>query len=98
MRRANEAVQSENYPLPTMDNSLPYINSKFDIKQAFHQLEIMEKSREIIRFVARKGLFRYKSLMFGVTCAPGNSQKVMSQILRGCEVCLCFIDDVLVFG
>lgn len=43
MRRANEAVQRENYPLPTMDSFLPYINhskwfSKVDIKQAFHQV------------------------------------------------------------
>lgn len=43
MRRANEAVERENYPLPTMENFLPYLAkakrfSKLDIKQAFHQV------------------------------------------------------------
>lgn len=103
MRRANEAVQRENYPLPTMDSFLPYINhskwfAKYDIKQAFHQIEISEKSREITTFITRKGMFRYKRLMFGIACAPEIFQKVMDQMLSGCEGCLCYIDDVLVFA
>lgn len=103
MRRANEAVQRENYPLPTMDSFLPYIKhskwfSKYDIKQAFHQLEISEKSREITTFITRKGMYRYKRLMSGINCAPEMFQKVMDQMLSSCEGCLCFIDDVLVYG
>lgn len=43
MRRANEAVQRENHPLPTMEDFLPHIGkgkifSKLDIKNAFHQV------------------------------------------------------------
>lgn len=43
MRRANEAVQRENHPLPTFEDFLPHLNqaeiySKIDIKSAFHQV------------------------------------------------------------
>lgn len=43
MRRANEAVERENHPLPIMDDFLPHIRtgkffSKLDIKNAFHQV------------------------------------------------------------
>lgn len=43
MRRANEAVERENHPLPTMEDFLPHIGkgkifSKLDIKNAFHQV------------------------------------------------------------
>lgn len=43
MRQANESVQRENYPLPTMEDFLPHIGkgkifSKLDIKSAFHQV------------------------------------------------------------
>lgn len=43
MRRANLAVDRENYPLPTMDDFLPHLGqakifSKLDVKQAYHQV------------------------------------------------------------
>lgn len=43
MRRANEAVERENYPLPTIDDFLPHIGegkifSRLDIRNAFHQV------------------------------------------------------------
>lgn len=43
MRRANEAIDRENHPLPTFDDFLPHLAkakwySKIDIKNAFHQV------------------------------------------------------------
>lgn len=43
MRRANEAVERENHPLPTMDDFQPHLSdakwfSKLDVKQAYHQV------------------------------------------------------------
>lgn len=103
MRRANEAVERENHPLPTMEDFLPHIGkgkffTKLDVKNAFHQVEISPKSREITTFITRKGLFRYTRLMFGITCAPEIFQKIMEQILSGCEGCLIFIDDIIIYG
>lgn len=103
MRRANEAIVRENYPLPTIETFLPHLTnakvfSKIDISQAFHQVEIAPASRVITTFITRKGLFRYKRLMFGITCAPEIFQKILEQILNGCDGCLNFIDDILVHG
>lgn len=36
--------------------------------------------------------------MFGITCAPELFQKIMEQILSGCEGCFNFIDDIIVYG
>lgn len=36
--------------------------------------------------------------MFGINCAPELFQKTMEQVLSGCDGCLIFIDDVMVFG
>lgn len=43
MRRANEAVERENHPLPTFEDFLPHLAkgkvfSRLDVKNAFHQV------------------------------------------------------------
>lgn len=46
--------------------------------------------------MTRKGLYRYTRLMFGITCAPEMFQKLMEQILSGCEGVLIYLDDIVV--
>lgn len=63
MRRANRAVLREKHPLPVIDELLGGIEgairfSKLDIKDAYHQIEISERSREITTFITKYGLFR----------------------------------------
>lgn len=103
MRRANQAIIRENHPLPTMDKFLPKVKnakyfSKLDIKDAFHQIEIHPDSRYITTFITSTGLYRYKRLMFGISCAPEIFQKTLERMLLGCEGVLNFIDDILTFG
>lgn len=45
MRRANQAIDRENYPLPTIEDFLPHMCkancfTKLDVKNAFHQVTI----------------------------------------------------------
>ncbi|XP_062558201.1 uncharacterized protein K02A2.6-like [Armigeres subalbatus] len=75
MRRVNKAVLRETHPLPIVDELFGGIHgavcfSKLDVKEAYHQVEIAERSREITTFIAKQGLFRFKRLMFGISCAP----------------------------
>lgn len=63
MRRANQAVIRETHPLPLVDELLASVDgavrfSKIDIKDAYHQIEISERSRPITTFLAKKGLYR----------------------------------------
>lgn len=63
MRRANQAVLRETHPLPLVDEILGSVTgakffSKVDIKDAYHQLEISERSRPITTFITKNGLFR----------------------------------------
>lgn len=67
-------------------------------QKSFFQVEISESSRPITTFIARKGLYRYKRLMFGIKSAPEAFQKIMEQVLAGCTGCLNYLDDVIVYG
>lgn len=63
MRRANQAVLRETHPLPLVDELLSSVNgavkfSKIDIKDAYHQVEISERSRPVTTFITKHGLFR----------------------------------------
>ena len=69
MRRANEAIIRERFPIPTLDEVVQGMHgakmfSKLDLKGGYHQLELEEHSREIITSSTHKGLCRYKRLIF----------------------------------
>lgn len=103
MRKANQAIQRLNHPLPIFDDMLPrFRNAKLfttlDIKQAFHQVELAEDCRDVTTFITNWGLYRYKRLLFGVNCAPELFQNIMESILCECENTVVFIDDIMIFG
>lgn len=63
MRRVNKAVLRETHPLPIVEELFGGINgairfSKLDVREAYHQVEIAERSREVTTFIAKQGLFR----------------------------------------
>lgn len=99
--RANEAIIRERYPLPVLDEILDTVEgskwfSTLDIKSTYHQIELAKESRDITTFVTDMGLYRYKRLMFGISCAPEIFQRIIRSVLRGCEGTINFIDDILV--
>ncbi|CAC5412905.1 unnamed protein product [Mytilus coruscus] len=103
MRRANEAVVCERYPIPTVEEILQDLNqsrvySKLDIKWAFHQIQLSQESRDITAFMTHQGLFRYKRLMFGISCAPEMYNKIIHQALGGLRGVNSIYDDIIVHG
>ncbi|XP_029725276.2 uncharacterized protein K02A2.6-like [Aedes albopictus] len=103
LRRVNEAVLRERHPMPVVDEYLARLGkgkywSKLDVKDAFLQVELAPESRDITVFITNKGLFRFKRLPFGLVTAPELYQKVMDQILAGCEGTSWYLDDVIIEG
>ncbi|XP_058456797.1 uncharacterized protein LOC131434165 [Malaya genurostris] len=103
MRQVNKAILRETHPLPTIEDIRWKLNgavyfSRLDIKDAFYQLELDEESKPLTTFITHKGLYRYKRLVFGISCAPEMFQKVIEQILSDCKNAINFIDDIVVVG
>ena len=74
------------------------IFSKIDLKQAFQQLVMDEKSQEICTLNTHLGLYRPKRLPYGVASSPALWQQTMDKIFNGMENVFCFVDDILVAG
>lgn len=72
--------------------------SKLELKWGFHLVELDGRSREITTFVTHLGLYRYKRLMFGVTSVPEKYQKIVVDVLHGCEGVANLADDLIVHG
>ena len=99
MRRANSAIERERHPIPTIEEVLYDLNgstvfSKLDLKWGFHQVELDKRPRQITTFVTHRGLYRYKRLMIGVTSAPEKYQKIVADVLHGCEGVANLADDL----
>lgn len=103
MRRANQAVLRERYPIPTFDEIVADLHgseffSKIDLEAAYHQVELSPQSRPITTFVTPDGLFQFKRLFFGVRCAPEIFQRIMQDLLRDMNHVRVFFDDIIIFS
>lgn len=103
LRRVNEAVVRERFPMPVVEEYLARLGkgrvwSKLDIREAFHQVELAEDSRDITTFITSRGLFRFKRMPFGLVTAPEIFQRVMEELLSGCNGTFWYLDDVIVEG
>ena len=72
--------------------------SVLDAESGFHQLLLDVDSHLLTTFATHCGLYRFKRLPFGVSCAPEIFQRVVSDILSGLPGVVVYIDDILVFG
>lgn len=103
LRRVNQAVLREHHPMPVIDQILARIGngtvwSKLDVKDSFLQVMVAAESRDVLTFITEKGLYRFKRLPFGLITAPEIFQRVIDEILCGCEGTHWYLDDIFVEG
>ena len=72
--------------------------SKLDLTQAYHQMEVAEKSQHLLTVTTHKGLYRYRRLPFGISSAPALFQRTMEQILQRIRGVVAFMDDIELTG
>ena len=70
--------------------------SKFDISNAYHQIELSPESRDITTFTTHKGSYCYKRLLFGISCTPEMYQNILQQLLQGCDGVRNVMDDIII--
>ena len=99
----NKALVPQRYPLPTMEELTERIAgstvfSKLDLVWGYLQLELAEECRYITAFVSHEGVFRFRSLPFGLATGPSAFQQVIRHILEGLPGCVNILDDLLIYG
>ena len=69
-----------------------------DLKNAYLQLELTEKSREYLTINTPFGRYRHNKLPFGVSAAPSIFQCVIDQILVGVPFTQAYLEDIIIGG
>ena len=99
----NKVLESHTHPLPTPDYIFTKLNggewfTQIDFTDAYLQIKVEDKSKELLTITTTKGLFQYERLPFGVKCAPGIFQEAMDNLIAGLKGCAAYFDDVIVTG
>ena len=104
-RRVNAVAKKDAYPILDMQDALDNLRSAkyfatFDLLSGYWQLGLTERAKERSAFCTRRGLFHFTHMPFGLTGAPSTFCHLMSIVLREYlwEICLCYLDDIIIFG
>ena len=99
----NRCIHTDQHPIPTPDEVLAKIAggqkfTKIDLKCAYQQMQLDDKSQELVTINTSRGLYRYTRLPFGTSSSPAIWQRFIDQVLQGLDGVCAIQDDVLVTG
>lgn len=86
-KRLNAVSESDAYPIPYVSAILDRLRdarylSTIDIKSAYWQIPVGEKSRPLTAFtVPNRGLFQFKRMPFGLHSAPSTWQRLIDRVI-----------------
>lgn len=90
----NKQINIDHYPIPKIDDIFAGLSKctyfcVLDLKGAYQQLELTERSQEILTINTSK-------LPFGVASAPSIFQCFIDQLLVNMSGVYCYLDDILI--
>ena len=99
----NPQLQVAQHPLPKPADMFAAMGgctvfAKIDLKQAFQQLEMDERSQHICTLNTPLGLYRPKRLPYGISSSPALWQQTMDKIFNDMDNVFVFVDDILCAG
>ena len=102
-RAVNNAIKRQTHPIPTLESIVDDLYgakyfSKVDLRQAYCQVLLDDQSRNLTTFITERGLMRYKRMIFGLTCASEDFQKIIENCFSGLEGVKCISDDVIIYS
>ena len=104
-RQLNDVTKKDAYPLPSTSQSLDSLSgckwfSTVDLRSGYHQLSMDPADADKTAFITRRGIFRFRTMPFGLCNAVATFQRLMDLVLSGLnlDICLVYLDDVVIFS
>ena len=104
-RKLNQIIRNDAHPLPRISDLLDSVKdakyfSTLDLRSGYLQIPVEPEDCQKTAFATQSGLYEFTRMPFGLKTAPATFQRAMQIALAGLtfETCLCYLDDVIVFG
>ncbi len=104
-RKLNALTRPMVHTLPKIDDLVSRVEgmnkvATLDLSQAFLQVDLTDKSKELTAFMAPSGKYQFRRMPFGLRNAAVQMQKALEVVLGGLVyfACLIYIDDILIVG
>ena len=104
-RKLNDLTVKDSYPLPRIDDSLQTLRgggyfSTMDLQSGYWQVPVHPEDASKTAFTSTHGLFQFNVMPFGLCNAPAIFERLMECVLAGLQwnICLIYIDDIIVFS
>ena len=92
----NPVGKLDRYPVPKVEDLFAKhgkLFTKLDLRQAYQQLLLDDKSKKYVVINTTKGLFQYTRLPYGISSAPGIFQREMEHLLQEFPGVVVYRDD-----
>ncbi len=104
--KVNEHLETDIYPLPRLEELVnAAAGNKYyvtlDLKDAYHQVELAESSRDVTTFNEDVPLYRFTRLPFGIASSPSLFSRHIAQVLAPLKkqgFVHNYLDDVILFA
>ena len=97
----NPVLKTDIYPFPLPVELFHKLNqgckfSKIDLADAYLQIALDAKSQNLVVINTHQGLYRYKHLPFGLSCAPTVFQRIVERVIQNVPGTANYLDDIIV--
>ncbi|MGL4850979.1 MAG: pol polyprotein, partial [Clostridium sp.] len=102
-RELNKKTVKLGYPFPGIQYSLIDLKgarffSQLDLNMGYYQIEIEEQDKYKTSFVLPFGQYEFNRMPFGLSNAPREFQRIMTEKLKDFDFVKIFVDDILIFS
>ena len=99
----NPMLKNNVYPLPLPEELFHKLHggtkfTKLDLADAYLKIELDENSKQLVVHNTHQGLYCYKRMPFGLSCAPAIFQRIIEQTLADIRGVACYLDDIIITG
>ena len=104
-RRLNAVTRDVTYTIPHTQDCLDVVAGAtlfltMDIMAAYYQIPVAKEDIPKMAFIIKYGLYKFKTMPFGLKTAPQTYQRLMELALLGLQwtACLIYLDYMIVYG
>ena len=103
LRRVNQLVQGDSFPLPRMYDCIDSIGhakyiTTLDLLKGYYQIPLTDNAKRILTLATPDGLYQYRVMPFGLKTAPAAFQRLMNNVLCDISGVKVYLNDVVTFS